>query len=554
MTNPSEPPREALQVDVLFVGAGPASLAGAFHLARLAKQRNLPQLSIAVIEKGKAVGPHGLSGAVVDPRGFDELLAGEDAEPPYDAAVTEDELFYLTSRSSFAVPFVPAAMHNRGFYVASLGKLVRWMAELCEARGVDVFPEFPGASLLWQTGRVVGVRTGDKGLDKNGSPKPNFEPGVDLKARVTVLGEGPRGSLTKTLIEKLRLDEGRNPQIYSVGVKELWRVPKGRVPAGRVWHTLGHPLGTRAFGGGFIYCLSDEVIDLGFVVGLDYEDPLLDPHEEFQKFKRHPKIAALLRDGSLLCYGAKAIPEGGYFAIPQMYADGVLVVGDSCGLLNAMRLKGIHLAIKSGMLAAETIVEAIEQNDYSATRLSLYQKRYLESWAGRELYRARNFRQAYQRGFWRGVLHTGLQMASAGRGLRRRYPSRAGHEMLRHVRDVHGEVMLDRPRIPFDGRMTFDRLSDVYYSGTAHDEDQPCHLVVTQPDICHTRCTSEYGNPCQYFCPAAVYEMVGEGALRRLQINFSNCVHCKTCDIMDPYQVIQWKPPEGGDGPDYKNM
>jgi len=553
MINP-EFKRDTLEVDVLFVGAGPASLAGAWRLARLARQKNLPDLNIAVIEKGKAVGPHGLSGAVVDPRGFDELLAGEDLKPPYDAPVVEDRLYFLTATSSFRVPVVPAAMHNKGLYIASLGRLVAWMAEQCESRGVDIFPEFPAVDLLWEGERVVGVRTGDKGVDKNGKPKANFEPGVDLRARVTVLGEGPRGTLTGRLISRLGLDASSNPQIYAVGVKELWRVPKGQVPAGRVWHTMGHPLGGRAFGGGFIYCMSDELVDLGFVVGLDYEDPLLDPHEEFQKFKQHPLVAPLLRGGSVLCYGAKAIPEGGYYSVPRLYGDGVLIAGDSGGLLNAMRLKGIHLAVKSGMLAAETILEALQQKDTSARVLAGYQKRYEQSWAGRELYRSRNFRQAYQSGFWRGVVHTGLQMVTRGRGVRSRYPTRPGHTMLRKLEEFYGSASVERRSMAFDGKLTFDRLTDVYYSGTAHEEDQPCHLIITEPDICHTRCTREFGNPCQYFCPAAVYEMAGEGDQARLHINFSNCVHCKTCDIMDPYQVILWTPPEGGDGPDYKNM
>ncbi|HEX8181779.1 MAG TPA: electron transfer flavoprotein-ubiquinone oxidoreductase [Pyrinomonadaceae bacterium] len=567
--------RESLAMDVVFVGAGPANLSGALHLARLVKEHNeavaagtragkpLGEIEIGVIEKGASVGAHILSGAVMDPRALQELIPDfVAAGAPLEAPVKEDFFLYLTKTRALRSPITPPPLKNHGYYIVSLNKLTAWLGEQCEAAGVNIFPEFPGAEMLYdEHDRVVGVRTGDKGIDKEGRPKANFEPGVDLLAKVTVLGEGPRGSLTKQLSQRLHLNEGREPQVYSLGVKELWELPDDRYPAGRVTHTLGYPSDPHTYGGGWIYGLQNRIVNLGYVTGLDYHDPLLDPHAEFQRFKQHPFVAKLLGGGKLLRYGAKTIAAGGYHAMPRLYADGVLLVGDCAGFLNSQRLKGIHTAIKSGMLAAETIFAALVADDYSATQLKRYEELVEASWIMLELRRVRNFHAGFKRGRWLGMANAGLQFITGGRswGLFDRASAEPGHEAMRKLADYgyKGDAPEQRYNgLRFDGKLTFNKLTDVYHAAVGHDEDQPAHLHVLDTNICSTRCAEEYGNPCQRFCPAAVYEMVDDGATgrRRLQINFSNCVHCKTCDIMDPYQIINWVTPEGGGGPDYKNL
>ena len=558
--------REQLEVDVLFVGAGPASLGGALHLSRLIRDHNeavdsgagsgtkLSDLTLLVVEKGREIGSHALSGAVVDPRAFDELLEGLASETaPYDVPVDDDALYILSKNGSFRSPITPPPLKNHGYYVASLGKLVKWMAELCQKNSIDVYPEFPAVELLYEGDSVVGARMGDKGIDKDGNPKPNVEPGIDVLAKVTVLGEGPRGTLTRQAEHRLNLNKGRHPQIYAIGVKEIWQAAK-EIQAGLVYHTLGYPLGTQEFGGGFIYTMNDNLINLGLVVGLDYENPCLDAHHLFQQFKTHPFIREMLEGGKVLSYGAKAIPEGGYYSMPRLYADGLLIVGDSGGFLNSQRLKGIHLAIKSGMLTAETIFEALLKDDYSAATLRSYSDRFERSWAREELWKVRNFRQSFQRGFWTGMIHTGLQFLTNGRGIKDPFPTQPGHARMKRLKSYFKEADSHCEKMTFDGQLTFDKLTDVYYSNTAHEEDQPCHLKILDFDICHHRCRYEYGHPCQHFCPAHVYEILEQDDQPRLQLNFSNCVHCKTCDIMDPYQIIVWTPSEGGGGPDYKNM
>ncbi|HSD46373.1 MAG TPA: NAD(P)/FAD-dependent oxidoreductase, partial [Pyrinomonadaceae bacterium] len=402
--------RETLEFDVVFVGAGPANLSGAYHLARLAKENNL-EIEIAVIEKGSAVGAHILSGAVMDPRALKELIPDfVEQGAPLESPVTDDQFLYLTSKRAIRAPITPPPFKNHGYYVISLNRLTAWLGEKCEEVGVNIFPEFPGADLLYdENDRVLGVRTGDKGIDKEGKPKANFEPGVDLRAKVTVLGEGPRGSLTKQLVERLGLDDGREPQVYSIGVKELWELPDDRYPAGRVTHTLGFPSDTQTYGGGWIYGMQNNVLNIGYVTGLDYKDPLLDPHAEFQKYKTHPYIAKLLEGGKMIRYGAKTIAAGGLFAMPRTYADGVMLVGDCAGFLNSQRLKGIHSAIKSGMIAAEVIVEALKAQDYSAKQLQRYEQLVNESWIVPELRKVRNFHAAFKRGRWLGIVNAGLQ-------------------------------------------------------------------------------------------------------------------------------------------------
>jgi electron-transferring-flavoprotein dehydrogenase len=567
--------RESVEMDVIFVGAGPANLSGALHLARLVTEHDkligegkregkpLGEIQIGVIEKGATVGAHILSGAVMDPRALRELIPDFEAQgAPLESPVKEDYFLYLTKSRAIKSPLTPPPLKNHGYYIVSLNKLTAWLGEKCEEAGVNIFPEFPGAEVLYdERDAVVGVRTGDKGINKEGKPKANFEPGVDLLAKVTVLGEGPRGSLTKQLSERLNLNEGREPQVYSIGVKELWELPDDRYPAGRVTHTLGFPSDAHTYGGGWIYGMQNRIVNLGYVTGLDYRDPLLDPHAEFQRFKQHPFVARLLEGGKLLRYGAKTIAAGGYFAMPQLYADGVLLVGDCAGFLNSQRLKGIHTAIKSGMLAAETIFDALIANDFSSRQLSSYATRVESSWITKELRGVRNFHAAFNRGRWLGLANAGLQFITGGRswGLFERANADAGHAVMRKLSEYgyRGDDLSQRYEgLRFDGKLTFNKLTDVYHAAVGHDEDQPVHLHVLDTEICSTRCAEEFGNPCQRFCPAAVYEMVDDPAngKRKLQINFSNCVHCKTCDIMDPYQIINWVTPEGGGGPDYKGM
>jgi electron-transferring-flavoprotein dehydrogenase len=574
--------RESLEMDVVFVGAGPANLSGALHLTQLIEKAksegtDLGEIQIAVIEKGASVGSHILSGAVMDPKGLAELIPDFVAKgAPLESEVKDDQFLYLTSRRAIRSPINPPPLNNHGYYIVSLNRLTAWLGEQCEAAGVNIFPEFPGAEMLYdEHDRVVGVRTGDKGIDKEGKQKANYEPGVDLLAKVTVLGEGVRGSLTKNLVKRLGLDEGREPQVYSLGVKELWELPDDRYPAGRVTHTLGFPSDQWTYGGGWIYGMQNRVLNIGYVTGLDYLDPLIDPHAEFQKYKSHPFIAKLLEGGKMIRYGAKAIAAGGWHAMPRMYADGVLIVGDSAGFLNAARLKGIHSAIKSGMLAAETIFDALLEGDYSSKTLIEYEHRVKRSWITPELRRYRNFHAGFRHGRWLGMANAGLQYITGGRawGLLDRDHQEPGHEAMQKLSayGYHGSDSTQRYKdLKFDGQLTFNKVTDVYHAAVAHNEDQPVHLHVLDTNICATRCAEEYGNPCQRFCPAAVYEMVETGTQaaglhnggsngspkprRELQINFSNCVHCKTCDIMDPYQIINWVTPEGGGGPDYKGM
>ena len=549
--------RDSLEVDVLFVGGGPASLAGAIRLAGLAKAAGR-DLSIMVIEKGGEIGNHGFSGAVVDPRTLLELFPGEDITGGLDAPVSGDEMWFLTGSGKIKAPFTPPVLNNHGKYVASLNRLCKWLGEKAEAAGADVFPAFPGQELLWDGDRVIGVRVGDKGVGPDGNPKANYEPGPDLLAKVVVLGEGPRGTLAKTAVAKLGLDRDRDPQVYAVGIKELWQVPAGRLAPGHVIHTLGAPLPFDTFGGGWIYGMNGDIIDIGLVTGLDYADPTTDPHNLFQKMKLLPAIRPLLEGGKMIRYGAKAIPEGGLHAMPRFYADGLCLIGDSAGFLNGLRLKGIHLAMKSGMLAAEAIFDALAQDRSDAEALAPYEQKFRDSWAFTELHAARNFHAGFKSGLFGGMLNAALGTLTGGRGfvLHDKLSGEEGFARMRKLDAFTPEAQ--GRRVTPDNVLTFDKVTDVFNSGTMHDESQPAHLHVADTTICAERCTVEFGNPCQYFCPAAVYEPLfnatPDGVEGRLQINFANCVHCKTCDIMDPYQIITWVPPQGGEGPVYTGM
>jgi electron-transferring-flavoprotein dehydrogenase len=552
--------RETLEVDVLIVGGGPAGMSAALRLAQLQKAQGGEPLQIAVLEKAREVGAHMLSGAMLDPSALKDLVPDfKEKGAPLASEVHHEQVYYLTRTGKIPFPIIPPPLQNHGNYIISLNRFVKWMGGLVEPEGVDLFAGFPASEILYENDRVVGVRTRDQGIDKHGAKKSTFEAGVDIRARVTILCDGVRGNLTKQLVRRLALDAGKQPQLYAIGIKELWEVPKDRIKPGTVIHSLGYPLRMEEFGGAFLYSMPDGLVSFGLVTGLDYRDPMFDPHQAFQHLKQHPVFASILQGGTLVRYGAKALPEGGWHTIPRIYADGVLIAGDAGGFVNSMRLKGVHLAMRTGMLAAESAFAAIRANDTSAARLKGYEDAVNASQVKRELYPVRNVHQSFSHGLVPGMMYSGLSLVTGGWWVKDPMPVDAGYEHMRKLADYYAgnPPNVDVPVRPakVDRQLTFDKLTNVHYSGTRHPEDQPSHLIVHDTNICATRCREEYGNPCTRFCPANVYEMVdaGEGK-KKLQINASNCVHCKTCDIMDPYQVIDWVPPEGGGGPQYEGM
>jgi len=563
--------RPQMEADVVIIGGGPAGMACALRLSQLIDEHNashpdsqLSKDNIYVLEKAREIGQHCLSGALLDPRSMRELLPGFESAAPIDAEVTKESVYFLSKDKARKFPIVPPPLRDHGNYVISINKFVKWLGQKVEEAGITVFTGFAGSELLFEDdsrdpelARVTGVRTDDKGVDKHGQPKANFEPGYDLRAKITILAEGTRGNCAKQLIERLELEDFYHAQTYGVGIKELWEIPAGRVAKGEVIYTLGYPLTTREYGGAWIYGISETQISIGYVTGLDYEDPRTDPHHVFQDFKEHPLARRLLEGGKMIRYGAKTLPYGGWLTMPRIYGNCWMILGDSASFLNSQRLKGIHLAIKSGMLAAETAFDALLSGNSSADTLSEYKAAVDASWIHEELYPVRNFHQAFEHGLYDGLVKAGIQQLMRGSNLGPDYKNEAGYLRMRHA-DALSPYGDGRDHFlgnaKGDGKLTFDRLTDVYHSGTRHEDDQPVHLVIEDLDICNSRCGKEFGNPCQYFCPAAVYEMVESpesSSGKQLHINFANCVHCKTCDIMDPYQIINWVPPEGGGGPNY---
>ncbi len=529
--------RDVMEYDVVIVGAGPAGLATAIRLRQLK-----PELTVCVLEKAASVGAHMLSGCVMEPAALDALLPAWRKTPPAICVPAKrDEFWYLTRKSRFRMPN-PPQMHNRGNFIVSLYLLVPWMSHEAEALGVDAFPGFAAADVLFEDGRVAGVRLGDMGLDKEGKPGPNYAPGADIRASTTILAEGCRGSVTKKVITRLELDAGCSPQTYGLGFKELWQLPPGRAEAGLIQHTIGWPVDNRTYGGSFVYHLDQDRVYVGYVVGLDYEDPRFAPFEAFQQFKNHPHTRRLLEGGELLSYGARTIAAGGWQSLPRMEAPGLMLVGDAAGTLNVPKIKGVHQAIRCGVLAAEQLAEHGATTGFDA--------RWRASEGGRELRRVRNIKPGFHRGLWFGLANAAFETLVAGHSPWT-LSHTENHLALHRLGDGKAPVR-DWGERELPPR---DRVSAVFHAGNVHDENQPVHLKVADTSICATRCVTEFGNPCERFCPAGVYEMVDDGkGGRRLQINAANCVHCKACDIKDPYGIITWTAPEGGSGPNYQNL
>jgi electron-transferring-flavoprotein dehydrogenase len=530
--------REFMEYDVVTVGAGPAGLALAIRL----KQLN-PEISVCVIEKASTIGAHILSGAVIEPQPLDELLPGwRDNPPPVCVPAGEDEFWYLTPTRGFKFPIVPPQMKNHGNFIVSLGAMCAWLAPQAEALGVEIYPGFAAAEPYFnEDGSVGGVRIGDMGVARDGSHKPTYAEGIDIRAKVTVLAEGARGHLTKMLTKRFGLDAGHDPQTYSIGIKELWQLPAGRGTPGRIVHSLGWPADRQTYGGSFLYHLENDQVAIGYVSGLDYRDPSYQPYEAFQQWKHHPTIKPLLEGGTILSAGARAIASGGWQSLPTLEMPGAMLIGDCAGLLNVPKIKGTHQALRSGMLAAEHLAASLSPQGWDA--------RLRDSMVMRELKAVRNIKPGFKRGQWFGLVNSGWEtmLRGASPWTLKNAPDWAAMKKLDEYESPNRHYV-DRSLPPRD------RLAGVYFAATEHDEDQPVHLQILEPDICMERCTVEYGNPCTRFCPAGVYEVVDDKDGRRLQINAANCVHCKTCDIKDPYEIINWVTPEGGAGPNYQNL
>jgi electron-transferring-flavoprotein dehydrogenase len=546
-------PREAMEYDVVIVGGGPAGLSAAIRLKQLAAEKGR-EVSVCVLEKGGELGAHILSGAVMDPIAMNELFPNwKELGAPLNTPVTEDRILILTEKKAYKTPnwMVPPAFHNHGNYVISLANVVRWLGQQAEALGVEIFPGFPAAEILYNDdGSVKGVATGNMGVDRHGKPTDAFQLGMELHAKYTLFAEGSRGHLGKQLMAKYDLNKGKDPQAYSIGIKELWEIdPKMHQP-GLVIHTTGWPLGTDTVGGSFLYHLENNQVVVGYVVSLAYENPWLSPYEEFQRYKTHPAIRGFFEGGKRISYGARAITAGGLQSLPKLTFKGGALIGCDAGFLNMPRIKGSHAAIKTGMLAAEAAFEALGSGR-SQDELTGFTDAFEKSWLHEELHKARNFKPWLHKGFYFGTAMAGFdQLILRGKAPWTLHHSHADHECLKPAAECK-QIVYPKP----DGKLTFDRLSSVFISNTNHAEDQPVHLTLKDPSVPVNINLAKYAGPEARYCPAGVYEFVkSDAGEERLQINAQNCVHCKTCDIKDPTQNIVWVTPEGGGGPNYPNM
>jgi electron-transferring-flavoprotein dehydrogenase len=550
--------RESIEFDVLFVGGGPANLAGAIRLMQLAKEKNT-SIEVALIEKGAEIGSHALSGAVLNPIALRKLIPDFiDKGCPVEAQVRADEFYFLTQNRHSPIPFIPNYLHNKGNYIISLSKYVRWLAQIAETLGVNIFPGFAGQEVLYAEDQktVVGVRTGDKGLDKDGNPKDNFEPGIDILAKATVFGEGARGSLMKQIAQKLDIFSGKMPQVFETGIEEVIQLPEDnyfKTSKGNDIHLLGYPLELNTPGGGFIYAMKDNQVTLGYLTGLCYQNPMKDLYQNFIKFKQHPFVANIIKNGKVIEQGARAVCTGGLYTMPQLVVDGALVVGGSASMMNMPGLKGIHVCMESGMLAAESIIQALEKDNLTAESLETYQQLFEQSWAKKEMFKGRNFYQALAKNAAVKFFLLGTQYITGGRGMMESMPLEEDCLTLKSLKGNDEGLRSDFDQKIYDGVLYVDKLTGVYLSKTKHREDQPSHIIVHDTQLCVTDCYNTYRSPCTRFCPGDVYEIEidEKTAQRRLKLNPSNCLHCKTCDIKDPYRNITWTCPEGGDGPGY---
>ena len=540
--------RESMEFDVVIVGAGPSGLATAIRLKQLAIETDR-EINICIVEKGSEVGAHILSGAVLEPRALDELIPDwQERGAPLNTRATQDSFIYLTENSAHSLP-TPLQMKNHGNYIISLGNFCRWLATQAEDLGVEIYPGFAAAEVLYDgNDRVIGIATGDMGIDKNGNPTETHAPGVELHASYTLFGEGCRGSLTKTLIQKFNLDVGSDPQTFGIGIKELWEVSADKHNRGSITHTVGWPLDNHTYGGSFIYHLEENQVALGFVIGLDYQNTYLSPFDEFQRFKSHPSIRPILEDGRRISYGARALVEGGFQSLPKLFFPGGALIGDSAGFLNVPKIKGTHTAMKSGMIAAEAVFSALTAEPMPL-EISTYAELLKQSWLWSELKTVRNIRPSFRWGLWGGISYSAIDTYL----LRGKAPwtlrNHADHTRLHKVTQSK-KINYPKP----DGKITFDKLSSVFLSNTNHEENQPTHLILKDENVPMAINHPDYDGPEARFCPSGVYEYVENQGKTRLQINAQNCIHCKTCDIKDPTQNIDWTVPEGGGGPNYPNM
>ena len=548
---------DTISTDVLIIGGGPSGLAASIHLADILKQRDQNE-RILLIEKGSSIGSHIFSGAIIKPSVFKELLPEvELSEIPFNAKVTKDKTILLSKKRAIALPFHLPYMRNNGNYTASLGQICRYLAIKAGEKGVEIYTGFAVDEILYKDGKVTGAKTKDTGLDHQGHHLENFQAGTSIEAKITIFAEGTRGSLTKMLIKKFNLNKDRNEQVYSLGVKELWSVPPGNIEAGQTYHTMGYPLDNDEFGGGFIYGLNDNKVAVGLVVGLDYQDPTFDVHDAFQIWKTTSFVSKILKGGKLVEYGAKTLPEGGHYAIPKLFVDNSLVIGDSAGLVAMPALKGIHLAIRSGMLAAQASADALLNNDTSEKSLQKYETLVNGSAIYKEMYAVRNFRQGFAKGLIIGGLHFGTQLITGGAGFFGRLRTHADYQTTLKLSELKKKPFKERfkSKLEFDKVLTFDKVTDVYYSGVYHDEQQVVHLQINDKEKFSAINIEQYGAPEQFFCSSEVYEIhTNKAGQKELRIHAENCMHCKTCDIKSPGEEITWVVPNGGNGPDFQNM